>query len=271
MNNEFLIFAPPDDTNDIFCITMAGITYKNPNYSVKRNNSKQFTLEYIISGEGTIFNNGEKYHVGKGDMYMLQPGSDHYYYADTQNPWEKIWINAHGNLIENLTRAYGIYSTVIFKNTNGYALLKKAVDICCNHTLSAVQINDQIALIFHELVIMMRNSVKKTNVVSKEADILRNYLNMHINENVTIRELSELIFRSESQTIRIFKKYFNDTPYEYLMKNKINRAKTLLKNTDMKVKDIAFSLGFCDEHYFSSIFKHRTSMTPKEYKQNSHD
>ena len=271
MNNEFIIFVPPDDENDVFCITLAGITYKNPDYRVIRNNSKQFTLEYVISGEGTVVDNTQTYHVAKGDMYMLQPGANHYYYSSSQNPWEKIWINAHGTLIENLTRTYGIHSTVLFEKTNGYPLLKKAVDICCNHTLSASQINNEIALIFQELVILMSNCVKKTNHISKEANILKNYLNMHINENITISELSRLILRSESQTIRIFKKYFNDTPYEYLMKNKIYRAKTLLQNTNMKVKDIAFSLGFCDEHYFSKIFKQRTFQTPKEFRQNFHE
>ena len=271
MNEEFLIFIPPDDENDIFCLTLTGITYKNPDYCVTRKKSKLLTLEYIIAGEGTVFCDKDKYHVEKGDMYMLMPGSDHYYFSDPQNPMEKIWINAHGTLIENLTRIYGIHSKVKFENTNGYNLLKKAVDICCNHTLTAREMNSRVSIIFHELVILMSQNMRQNDGISTEADTLRNYLNMHINENVSIKELSKLIFRSESQTIRIFKKYFNDTPYEYLMKNKINRAKTLLKNTNMRVKDIAFSLGFCDEHYFSSIFKKRTSMTPKEYKQNFHD
>lgn len=267
MKNEFLIFAPPDSENDIFRITMAGITYEDPNYSVTRNNSSQFTLEYIISGEGTVCDKGENYQVCKGDMYMLQLGENHHYFSNPHNPWKKIWINAQGSLPENLTRTYGIYSNSVFKNTDGYDLLKQAVDICCNHTLSAREINEQIAVIFHRLVILMSNSIKTLPPISNEADILKKYLDSHINDNVTIEELSKLIFRSESQTIRIFKKYFNDTPYEYLMKNKIYRAKTLLKNTNMRVKDIAYSIGFSDEHYFSSIFKQRTSMSPKEYKK----
>jgi YesN/AraC family two-component response regulator len=47
-------------------------------------------------------------------------------------------------------------------------------------------------------------------------------------------------------------------------------AKSLLQNTSLSAKEIAFRLGFSDEHYFSNFFKKRTGMRPVEYKKGCH-
>ena len=65
------------------------------------------------------------------------------------------------------------------------------------------------------------------------------------------------------------KKEMKITPYEYHLKNKIDRAMLLLETSDLSIKEIAFSLGFSDEHYFSDIFKRKTGIKPTHYRKST--
>lgn len=53
---------------------------------------------------------------------------------------------------------------------------------------------------------------------------------------------------------------------EYLFRLRTERAKTLLRETGIKVIDIAFECGFSSSQYFANTFRHATGMTPSEYR-----
>ena len=69
--------------------------------------------------------------------------------------------------------------------------------------------------------------------------------------------------------IRIFKKIYGVTPYEYLIELRLQTAKILLKDTNLTIKEIADKLVFFDEHYFSSIFLKKVGVRPGVYRKSS--
>ena len=79
--------------------------------------------------------------------------------------------------------------------------------------------------------------------------------------------LAKKLHVSVSTLQRVFIKSYGITPYEYYLSCKEQTAKTLLENTGMSAKEIAYRLGFSDEHYFSNFFKKRTGKRPIEYKR----
>ena len=115
-------------------------------------------------------------------------------------------------------------------------------------------------------MMFISNAISKNDSISEDAVILKNYIDLHIEENISIKTLSRLILRSESQTIRIFKNNFHITPYDYLLTSKINRAKIIIANTNLSIKEIAYRLSFSDEHYFSNIFRKKTGVAPTKYR-----
>ena len=132
-----------------------------------------------------------------------------------------------------------------------------------NHPINRVK-----TLIEKKIPILMMYKYKNSETkISSDAIILKNYIDAHPKENISIKTLSKLIFKSESQTNRIFKKNFSITPYEYILNNKISRAKLILQNSNISIKEISFMLGFSDEHYFSNIFKKKTGISPSAYKK----
>ncbi|MBQ4087516.1 MAG: helix-turn-helix transcriptional regulator [Clostridia bacterium] len=82
-----------------------------------------------------------------------------------------------------------------------------------------------------------------------------------------MEELCESVSKSESQAIRVFKNSYKVTPYSYLLDKRIDLSKQLLKNTNFSVKQIAYSLCFSDEFYFSNIFKKKVGISPSEFRK----
>lgn len=88
------------------------------------------------------------------------------------------------------------------------------------------------------------------------------------NQNITLALVAEQVCLSPNHFSAIFSQECNTTFIEYLTNVRIEHAKQLIKNTEMKGYDIAYECGFSDPHYFSYIFKKNTGLTPREYKSN---
>jgi YesN/AraC family two-component response regulator len=65
---------------------------------------------------------------------------------------------------------------------------------------------------------------------------------------------------------RLFKNYMDCTIMEYLLKQRINKAKDLLINTQDTIKEISMSIGYSDPNYFSLIFKKVLGISPIQYR-----
>jgi len=100
-------------------------------------------------------------------------------------------------------------------------------------------------------------------IILKAKDFIeKNYSN----QNTTLTSVAEYVCLSPNHFSTIFSQECNTTFIEYLTNVRIEHAKQLIKNTDMKGYDIAYECGFSDPHYFSYIFKKNTGQTPREYK-----
>ena len=114
----------------------------------------------------------------------------------------------------------------------------------------------------------MANCVsKEKGDFSDDALKLKEYIEVNYNKTIRIEDLAAIIYRSQSQTIRIFKKYFDMTPYEYALKRKMQVAEQLLKGSRLSIREISNELGFTNEHYFSTAFKHHMGLTPGQYRK----
>lgn len=260
--NEYIAQMLPQE-DKIFTALLSGITYPDVNYRIKRSKPNFNVLEYVINGEGYVIANGKKYRAETGDVYILKDGEDCEYYSSPENPWKKIWLNFYGTSVNSLISLYGLDDVTLIKNTDIYAEMLKILEIC----KSGEEVNSRTELVFHAVLRILHTKLSSSGeAVPKEAKAMKDFVNSHFGECITIQKLAGLIYRSEAQTIRIFKTAYGITPYEYIIGCRIKNAKLLLTNTNLYIKEIAERCGFSDEHYFSNIFKAKTGYSPKEYR-----
>jgi len=94
-----------------------------------------------------------------------------------------------------------------------------------------------------------------------------NYINQNIDGKIEINQLARQTKWDTFHFSRMFKKYVGLSPYNYILKRKIEIAKCLLLETDQNIVDIAFKLGFDNHSNFSTRFKKFTGSSPENYRK----
>ncbi|MGK7943212.1 MAG: helix-turn-helix domain-containing protein [Microcystaceae cyanobacterium] len=92
------------------------------------------------------------------------------------------------------------------------------------------------------------------------------YIDAHLDEEIKLANLAQLLDMSQFHFSRLFKQSLGNSPYQYLIQQRIERAKSLLKQTDHSIMDIALDCGFNSHSHLTKKFRQMTGMTPKAYR-----
>lgn len=94
------------------------------------------------------------------------------------------------------------------------------------------------------------------------------YINEHLSQDIKLADLAQLLGMSQFHFSHLFKQAIGTAPYQYLLQQREERAKQLLKQTDRSITDIAFRCGFNSHSHLSKQFRRFTGMTPRAYRAN---
>lgn len=92
------------------------------------------------------------------------------------------------------------------------------------------------------------------------------YMNAHLNENVSLATISEELGISQYYFCRLFKQSTGMTPHAYWIQQRVNRSKQLLKQRELTINDIAIECGFANPSHFAKHFRNHTGISPKEFR-----
>lgn len=92
-------------------------------------------------------------------------------------------------------------------------------------------------------------------------------LSTRCDQRWTLKEMASRCGIQRTRLNTVFQKLTGCTPMQYLGRLRMERAKTQLRETDIKIIDIAFACGFSSSQYFANTFHRATGMTPTEYRK----
>lgn len=93
------------------------------------------------------------------------------------------------------------------------------------------------------------------------------FIDQHISEKLDLNSLAAMTGWEPEHFGRIFKEHIGLTPYQYILKEKVERSKELLTQTTESLQDIGFQLGFSTYSNFFSAFKKYVKMSPDQYRK----
>jgi AraC family transcriptional regulator len=96
--------------------------------------------------------------------------------------------------------------------------------------------------------------------------IVKSYVEEHLDRMLNIDELADVACQSRSHFSRSFKAATGKTPAEYVAARRLDRAMTLLSDSDISINGICHSLGFSSQANFTRGFRRKTGTTPKRYR-----
>lgn len=103
---------------------------------------------------------------------------------------------------------------------------------------------------------------------SKNIDLVekvKKYIESNYMRDLSLDELAQYVSMSSFYLSRVFAKVENINLKEYLIKVRMEKAKSLLREGKKSIKQISMEVGYIDQNYFSKAFKKYTNLSPKEY------
>jgi AraC family transcriptional regulator len=92
------------------------------------------------------------------------------------------------------------------------------------------------------------------------------YIDEHLHRDIKLVDLAQLLDISQFHFSHLFKRSLGTSPYQYILQQRIERAKQLLKQTERSIIDIALLCGFNSHSHLSKQFRQLTGMTPTAYR-----
>jgi AraC family transcriptional regulator len=93
-----------------------------------------------------------------------------------------------------------------------------------------------------------------------------NYINAHLSENVSLADVAAELGMSQYYFCRLFKQSMGITPHAYLMQQRVELSKQLLKQKEGTINDVAIACGFANPSHFAKCFRRYTGVSPKQFR-----
>lgn len=90
------------------------------------------------------------------------------------------------------------------------------------------------------------------------------YIHAHLNRSLSLVELASVVNISPTYFASLFKKTIGISPHQYVIQQRVERAKVMLMKTDLAIADIALQVGFSSPSHLTQQFKRLTGITPKQ-------
>ncbi|MBN8786153.1 MAG: AraC family transcriptional regulator [Terrimonas sp.] len=235
---------------------------------------EEFQIIYIAKGEGIFESAGNrKSIVREGTILLLFPGEWHRFKPNIKTGWDEYWVGFKGPIMENLVQQkffhqrkpilhIGIHESVI-------NLMLEIIEKTKNEKTGY---QPMVAGIVMHLLGQIHTLVRQSNF--KAEDITESIINKariifrtHIDQEITIENVAEELNVSYAWFRKAFKAYSGIAPHQYLLQLKIEKAKELLADPSMQIKEVSFSLNFKSTFYFSKLFKEKTGSSPAEFRK----
>ena len=243
---------------------------KEAGFKSKSEKHDIWELTYVDSGQmynATGENNEFKTIMKQGDIMVFIPNQSHLQYADNNVSVCYATISFEMNFADK-----HIFENQVFKADNE---IKKLMEkIILEKELNAFGSEDLTLCYLKEVIIKLirqkKSDVRENQVVStkNENDIVsyvESYINANIRDRITVAGLAKSIPLNASYLSTVYKKSTGNALSEYIISQKLIRAKEYIRTGKYTVTQVSEMLSFTNVQYFSRLFKNRFGITPSEY------
>lgn len=259
-------------TNLIYLQEIGELEAQQPHTS-KREDLSSFLFFTVISGSGALKYGEEEYMLSTGDCAFLDCKKS-YYHHSSENLWKLKWVHFYGPNMNGIYEKYverGGRPCFQGDNFNAYnKILTEVYNIASSDIyIKDMKIYEQLTSL---LVFLMEESwnPNSNNYSSSRKQNLQNikeYLDEHYSEKITLNQLSKIFYINKFYLSRIFKDQFGITINNYILQLRITHAKQLLRFTNLSIDNICRQCGINDANYFSRIFKNVEGISPGEFRK----
>ncbi len=235
---------------------------------------EEYQLLYITEGKGRFscetLGRSKSIQVESGMMFLLFPREWHSYHPDKQTGWKEYWIGFNGHFMDNLIeKKFFSKDRPVFKvniHEDIVALYNEAITAAVKQKSGFQQL---LAGIVGRLLSLAyfydRNSQFEESDTAKKISQAKVMIQDSF-ADISPEDIASRLCISYSSFRKTFKEYTGFSPARYISEVRMGKAKELLTNTSLSIKEVAYRVGYNNHDYFFTAFRHMTGRTPAEYR-----
>ncbi len=257
MNNEiesrFLCQIEQSRFKVVFC---EKFNERSDIWNLNRHHHKHMEIMFFLKGNANIEILEKKLQVSLYNLVVYPCGFDHQEFLDPTRHQEVIclWIESTNFVFDSIIHVSDNTGTLEW-------LLSMILEESKRKDCREEFIDHCIKILFTQLIRIRNDSFQSM------ADMVLHYINENSSLPITIKELADLVYVSESYLIRKFKQKTGQTPTQYITSLRLEAAKRLLAKKDMPIEEISRNIGFESAKYFSRLFKKRHGVSPTDFRK----
>ena len=222
-------------------------------------------LIFVLSGEAVYRFADKQFKAETGDIFYLSHKSQ-YEITDIEFPYIHYCINFLFDRDEDISLECEVFK---LKNPQkAKALFVKALELWKNpNTASKILCKAVLLEIYSSLVKNTLEAYMPSTKLKQMQDIILKIEENYGNPDLSVFALAEMYGCSEAHFRRTFQQIYKLSPQKYITELRLNKAKTLLSDTDTPINKIALACGFASTYYFDRVFKASNTITPLQYRK----
>ena len=229
-----------------------------------------YLIHLVVSGKGVYQVGGVSHTLQEGDLFLAKPNQLITYAADESDPWEYYWVGFNGACASKLVQQMPFSDARPVHHCKDLHTVREAL---YNIYLSRGPEPQCEALMTGYLYIFMAHMMKEArdtmpNVGSSSSQSVLaaiKYIQFNYSHDISVDDIAKAVGVSRSHLYRVFMSNVGQSPIDYLTNYRVGEACSLLKSSNLSIAEIAVSVGFFDQFYFSRVFKKVKGVPPSKY------
>lgn len=242
-----------------------------------------YEITFYLGSSTVLYRTNDKvYEVKRGDIIFCGMFEPHMIECDSNVTYERLIIGLHPNMMFSYSTNNCNLFDIFMNNENNYPILhcdiwefQKYMSLIVNFKNLDIKYGRELgekAYIQLLMAYVYEDSHSRGFKKSAQSSKLQlgarlvGYIDTHLEQDISLDELSQFTNYSVAHISRVFKEITNETLIEYINEKRLQKAKNLLKE-DKSIQEIAEMVGFNTYSYFYKVFKKMTGMSPEDYRK----
>lgn len=251
-------------------VVCGGLEYCTPYYAIHRRTFPFHAIEYVAGGAGEVKLQAQPFALNPGTIFSYGPGVSHDIIENPSAPLVKYFVTFSGaqasSFLNSCKLPPGHVAQVFPSNT-----LAALFDELIQGGLRLGRGNGDLCL---KLLECLALKISETIAPRKEVETLAfatyQQCRQHIEQGFlnlqTLEQIAKECHVDKAYLCRLFRRYNHQSPYQYLLRLKINFAAERLQQPGVLVKQAAEEIGFSDPFHFSRLFRNILGVSPAKFR-----
>jgi AraC-like DNA-binding protein len=250
-------------------LVMGGREHCNPDYVISRRHFPFYVLEYVIAGRGWVELEGKRHSLGPGAVFAYSPTTHVEMRADAHDPLVKYFLSFAGHGAVARLRHCGVPQNRVRTLAAHAEVTSVFEDLVREGQRSGALARRIGAALFELLLLKIADATTlaahgTVGEPAREAFLrCKALIDAQVGPLRTLEDIAAAAGVEASSVCRWFRRFQGTSPYQYLLRRKMNLAAEFLVERGGLVKEAAERVGFADPYHFSRVFKAVHGVAPR--------